>query len=122
MWLCRQCAESIEDQFDACWNCGTRQDGSANESFDEVVAESAELRPSPQADRRMFHCHYCGGRNIQTDISLSLSAEVGSVGLDYRSLVILNSTEPLLADLCDDCGTVLRFHVQTTGRPWLRGK
>ena len=29
MWSCPKCGESIEDNFDACWNCGTGQDGTA---------------------------------------------------------------------------------------------
>jgi hypothetical protein len=27
MWNCQKCGEPIEDQFDTCWNCGTRRDG-----------------------------------------------------------------------------------------------
>ncbi len=28
MWVCPKCGEQIEDQFAACWNCGTTIDGS----------------------------------------------------------------------------------------------
>ncbi|MHC4693140.1 MAG: CD225/dispanin family protein [Planctomycetota bacterium] len=28
MWVCTKCGEQIEDQFAACWNCGTTIDGS----------------------------------------------------------------------------------------------
>ena len=27
MWYCAQCGEEIEDTFEACWNCGTGEDG-----------------------------------------------------------------------------------------------
>jgi hypothetical protein len=29
MWKCKKCAESIEDVFDSCWQCGTPDDGTA---------------------------------------------------------------------------------------------
>ena len=28
MWTCSKCSESLDDQFDACWRCGTGKDGS----------------------------------------------------------------------------------------------
>jgi predicted lipid-binding transport protein (Tim44 family) len=28
MWTCLKCRENIEDQFDTCWHCGTKRDGS----------------------------------------------------------------------------------------------
>jgi hypothetical protein len=28
MWVCTKCGEQIEEQFAACWNCGTTIDGS----------------------------------------------------------------------------------------------
>ena len=28
MWVCTKCGEQIEDQFAACWKCGTTIDGS----------------------------------------------------------------------------------------------
>jgi hypothetical protein len=27
MWTCLKCKENIENQFDACWSCGTKRDG-----------------------------------------------------------------------------------------------
>jgi hypothetical protein len=31
MWKCEICKEEIEDTFDACWNCGSSADGSAEQ-------------------------------------------------------------------------------------------
>ncbi len=33
MWTCQKCQEKIEDSFDACWNCGTSQEGVENPDF-----------------------------------------------------------------------------------------
>jgi hypothetical protein len=29
MWLCKKCSESVDDNFDVCWNCQTAKAGSA---------------------------------------------------------------------------------------------
>ena len=34
MWKCKKCNERIEDTFDTCWNCGSGEDGSVLEDFD----------------------------------------------------------------------------------------
>jgi hypothetical protein len=47
-------------------------------------------------------------------------AEVGQVGLKYRMALVLVGTEPLHADLCSSCGTILRFYVKDTDKNWLR--
>jgi len=28
MWICKQCGEQIDDQFDSCWKCSTAKDSS----------------------------------------------------------------------------------------------
>jgi len=44
VWNCSKCAETIEDTFDACWNCGTSRDGSPDIGFiregDAVAADA----------------------------------------------------------------------------------
>ena len=38
MWTCSNCGESVEDDFDACWKCGTTWDGVANPQFQAVTS------------------------------------------------------------------------------------
>jgi hypothetical protein len=45
--------------------------------------------------------------------------EGGSVGLKYRTLLVLVGTEPLYADVCKGRGSVARFYVRDTDRNWL---
>ena len=33
MWRCLKCGEQIDNEFDACWNCGTWRDGAAAVGF-----------------------------------------------------------------------------------------
>jgi hypothetical protein len=35
MWTCPRCQESIEEEWDVCWNCGTGSDGTADADFPE---------------------------------------------------------------------------------------
>ena len=42
MWSCPSCHESIDDAFDACWNCGTSNDGIEDRNFRSREAASAE--------------------------------------------------------------------------------
>ncbi len=67
-------------------------------------------------------CPYCGSTDIVYNIRVKKSVESGWVGLDYRAVGPLSGTEPLLADLCLNCGTVLRFHVRNTSRRWYTQK
>ena len=63
-------------------------------------------------------CPSCGNVKIVQNVHVGLTAEVGAVGLSYRTAAILIGTEPLLADVCSECGTVTRLHVGNTKRVW----
>ncbi len=63
-------------------------------------------------------CPHCGGVELVRGLPLHQQAEVGSIGLAYKAVWILQGTEPLLADLCAACGTVVRLYVARPDRPW----
>jgi hypothetical protein len=56
MWVCPACAESLDEEFDTCWKCGTDRAGGKSAEFviDEPVedrgqdAESADDHPGRQ--------------------------------------------------------------------------
>jgi len=55
MWQCPKCRETIDDNFDACWNCGTNREGtpaadSSRQEDDRAVPDSSP--ESEKADRR----------------------------------------------------------------------
>ena len=54
-------------------------------------------------------------------IEISASGETAHVGLRYSFLRILSRPSWLYADLCQDCGTIARFFVKETNKPWIRG-
>lgn len=71
----------------------------------------------PPSDR----CPHCGGGDVVHAIEVIQNAEVGRIGLEYKVLGPLRGAEPLLADLCRGCGTVVRLFVRTTDRKWISG-
>lgn len=73
MWICKQCSEKIEDQFDACWNCGLERSGNLiqekNQSNQKTI-KSKVRRNSHQKDSNqkfeeknsaLTSCKDCGG-------------------------------------------------------------
>jgi uncharacterized membrane protein YvbJ len=42
MWKCRNCGEEIDDEFDACWQCGTDRTGQANPEFERATPPPIE--------------------------------------------------------------------------------
>ena len=63
-------------------------------------------------------CAACGGADIVRNITMSQAVEVGTVGLQYTEAIVFGGTEPLLADLYRQCGTVVRLRVRNTDRKW----
>ena len=63
-------------------------------------------------------CPHCGGEAIARGLRLNQNAEAGWIGLPYRAVGIFTGTEPLLVDLCETCGTVLRCFVKEPQRKW----
>jgi hypothetical protein len=65
----------------------------------------------------MEKCIYCGSANLHQNIKIGLSAETGLIGLEFKA-AILTRVEPFYADLCKDCGSVSRLHVENVDRNW----
>jgi len=64
-------------------------------------------------------CSECGSTDIVVGIAVTKTADTGHIGLSYKSLAILRGTAQLYADLCKRCGTVVRFYVRDTDKPWM---
>ena len=79
MWTCHNCGEQIEDNFDACWNCGTSIDGTLNPDFcteSEVTGVTAIGTEGP-AD----------GDPLQSLIAKILEAEARGEAVDLDALI-----------------------------------
>ncbi len=63
-------------------------------------------------------CPSCGSSEIVDGIRIGMNAEAGAIGLKYQTMLFITGTEPIVADLCSACGTVVRLRVQNTERKW----
>jgi hypothetical protein len=65
-------------------------------------------------------CSNCSSENIEVGVAWGKSAETGNLGLKY-SIGILAGVSQVYADLCNDCGTVVRIYIKdTTDRDWIK--
>lgn len=64
-------------------------------------------------------CPYCGSGKITGGVRVAQTAEVGHIGLSYKTRFFIVATEPFFADVCEDCGSVARLFVKTYGRQWV---
>jgi len=67
-----------------------------------------------------LRCPFCGSGDVIAGLKLNQNAEVGRIGLAYKAAAIFTGTEPLLADLCRACGSVVRFFVKDSTRKWIQ--
>ncbi len=83
--------------------------------------------PRPQATDNLQEgaisnerCPHCDGGDILTGVKIGQNAEVGRIGLVYKTAAIFQGAEQLFGDLCQTCGTVMRFYVKDPNRNWVR--
>jgi hypothetical protein len=121
MWTCEDCQAECDDYLKVCAECGAvRSDGPSKPA--EITPPSQDPdAPSPKQappDRRPIPerpCVDCGSTQIVSGVKVSLST-----GLVFGMKLGLQGTQPLLADLCGQCGTVQRLRVANLDRRWLR--
>lgn len=73
----------------------------------------------PARPARVEKCPYCGSANLARRVEVNQTAEAGRIGLGYHTRFLLIGTESLLADLCDECGSVVRLFVEVPARKWV---
>jgi hypothetical protein len=83
-------------------------------------AEQPPALPVKTPPATPARCPHCGGGSIAPNLRLTLTAETGSVGPSYKTGFLVRGTEPLFADLCQNCGTVVRLYVKTPTHNWVR--
>ena len=104
MWNCEQCSEAIDENFDACWNCGAARDGTPNPIFDSAAREhQTSHRPVGGTYEDFyakvldeFECIKCGHDepNVRRVTTLSTEVKFFSFAREFRFLVVS----------CNQCG------------------
>jgi hypothetical protein len=76
------------------------------------------MSTSSATDRK---CVHCGSSNLVRDVRLCQVANPADLGLQFRAFLGVVGTEPLSADLCSACGSLVRLYVKRTDRKWITG-
>jgi hypothetical protein len=59
----------------------------------------------------MNKCFCCDSENIIKNVLISEAGGFNEVGPTFKDGIFARYSIPMYADICKDCGSVLRFHV-----------
>lgn len=81
MWICNKCSEKIENEFDACWNCGAEKDGGVvkKEIAASIKDTKAELKQEREMEKKRMMLDRHDGKGVV----------IIDVQIPFLSLVIL---------------------------------
>ena len=105
MWRCPKCGERNENNFDACWKCGTSVDGVEDPEFGKPVRSGVScLRCRTSLER-------VGTKTFHEGINWGILGELGELFVKRATFDVYH---------CPDCGHV-EFFMDGVGEP-LRGE
>ena len=116
MWKCLGCGEQLEDQFDACWNCGTSKNGTRDQDSPPdkpIFADAKQLEPYATSKVPLpTPCPKCDGKMqqgfiVDTGDGRSVSLWVEGPPEDSFWLgvkVPADKTVPIGTFRCTSCG------------------
>ena len=116
MWRCSKCSESVEDNFDVCWNCGTSTEGVEDAAFDRSAEHSPAEEREPRAET--LTCPKCKSDKIIPRVRIM---DRGQYGIDAGNLTVVFYEDPgalvfkgahqgsLFARVCGECAYTEMF-------------
>lgn len=112
MWACGNCREIIEDQFDACWNCGCSRDGKLNLEF---MREPTDESSVESQFSQHYKCQKCEHSDARVE-------RISSTGTRLARVF----AKEFLAVSCENCGYTELFNLsvlegRTKLQEFLRG-
>ncbi len=95
MWSCVNCQEPIDDQFDACWQCGCTREGKLNLNFapEKPVNTDGEQESLKQHFAESFVCRRCKHREARIE-------RISTTGPGLAQML----KKDFLAISCENCG------------------
>ena len=100
MWTCENCREIVEEQFNACWNCGASRDGKLNLDF---IREPSDVNDDSSLEKSFsqhYVCQKCEHRDARVE-------RISSSGTGLAKL----SAKDFLAISCQNCGYTELFNL-----------
>jgi hypothetical protein len=71
-------------------------------------------------------CPECGSPDVVRGVVIGGTGDAGQISLAYRNEGILGIPlavkVPLVADVCNACGVVVRLYVESVGKTWVQRK
>ena len=77
------------------------------------------MNSSKSSPEKVGVCQECGSTDIVKSVGMHKMTEAGPIGLGYDTDYFVKATEPLVADLCRKCGSVVRLYVKKTDKRWV---
>lgn len=66
-------------------------------------------------------CQNCQSDNIETAVSIGLSAESGAIGPRYSANFFMVNVAAMCCDICKNCGEITRFYIKDkTDKKWIK--
>ena len=100
MWTCGNCREAIEDQFDACWNCGASRDGTLNLDFVRQSDPASDPSSLEQQLAESYVCARCKHREARVE-------RIRGSGTGLAAIL----KRDFLALSCENCGLTELYNV-----------
>ncbi len=101
MWTCGNCREVIEDQFEACWNCGASRTGALNFNFVREPDAGADATALEAQFAANYVCARCQHRDARLERIRASGAGLGAV-----------LKKEFLAVSCENCGLTELYNVR----------
>jgi len=100
MWTCNNCREIVEDQFDACWNCGCSREGKLNLDFLPRPIAFEDETSLEQTFAEEFRCQKCQHRDARVE-------RITGRGTGFGKMF----AKDFLAVSCQNCGYTEFFNL-----------
>ncbi len=72
-------------------------------------------------DEVNLDCIYCKSSNVIKNVIITGGNHMHPTGIVYTERKIWTKTEPIIGEVCKDCGSI-RLYVQNTNRNWKQHK
>ena len=101
MWVCSNCNEQLEDQFDSCWKCGTARDGTPPP--DDFLKEKLIKRRTLDSDiQDRFKCQKCNHKAARV-------RRIATTGTGLSKLFDIQHNTFIVVS-CENCGYTELFN------------
>lgn len=79
MWNCPNCNQPLDDQFEACWNCGATKSGERDEDFEPVEEVPARIARDLTCLRCNQELAFLGEKSFHEGLNWGALGELGEL-------------------------------------------